>query len=72
MLQKKNHPLIPLALVALVLLYSSCTKEKDPLAGYGSMVKSVIRSEAGAFRGLNFGEKMDSVIAKEAAPAAEA
>ncbi|MCW3085030.1 MAG: hypothetical protein JWP12_2396 [Bacteroidetes bacterium] len=61
-----------LAIVLFVLVCSSCKHEKDPLKKYGPFVETVMRNENGAFRGFNFGEKIDSVTAKETAPAAEA
>lgn len=60
----------PLLLIAFLL--ASCSKEKDPLDKYGIFVKSVMRNENGAFRGFNFGDKMDSVVAKEAGQGEEA
>jgi hypothetical protein len=56
----------------LTISFFSCEKEKDALKQYGPFVEKVIRSEEGAFRGFNFGEKMDTVIAREVAQAAEA
>lgn len=67
-----NKLLTGAAIVLFVVFYTSCKKEKDPLDQYGSIVKAVMRNDAGAFRGLNFGEKMDSVIARETSPATEA
>lgn len=60
------------AIILFVLICSaSCKHEKDPLKKYGTVVETVMRSDNGAFRGFNFGEKQDSVHAKEAGPAAE-
>lgn len=60
----------PLALL-LSVLYFSCSKQKDPLKKYGTIVKAVMRNEAGAFRGFNFGDPADTIKAREAGPAAE-
>lgn len=70
-----NHKnLLPLCFLLLILFSPSCKEEKkkDPLKKYGTFVKAVMRIDTGAFRGLNFGDKMDSVLAKEAAKATEA
>ena len=72
LLTNSNKFLTGAAIVLFVVVYASCKNEKDPLDQYGSIVKTVMRNDAGAFRGLNFGEKMDSVVAKEKSPAAEA
>ena len=53
-----------LALVSF-LFYSSCATDNDPLTKYGTFVKSVMRSESGAFRGFNLGDTPDSVSLKE-------
>lgn len=70
-----NHKnLFPICALLLILFSSSCKdeKKKDPLKKYGPFVKAVMRIDTGAFRGFNFGEKMDSVLAKESAKATEA
>lgn len=70
---KNSHKTIAFSASLIVLLvFAACKHEKDPLSQYGTFVKTVLRKESGAFRGFNFGEQMDSVIAKEAGPAAEA
>jgi len=72
-LSRSTRNISSIAIVFFVLIYSSsCKNEKDPLKKYGPFVKSVMRSENGAFRGFNFGAQLDSVVAKEAAPATEA
>jgi len=69
-----NHKhLLPYTIVLLVLFTASCKKEtKDPLAQYGPFVKTVMKIDTGAFRGFNFGDKMDTVLARESAKATEA
>lgn len=70
---KKRLSFITLsAILLIVVVLASCSSEKDPLDKYGVFVKTVMRNDHGAFRGFNFGEKMDSVTAKEAGPGAEA
>ncbi|HEX8515138.1 MAG TPA: four helix bundle protein [Bacteroidia bacterium] len=64
--------LLPLALFTVLLLSACSKKEKDPLEKYGVFVKTVMRTDTGAFRGFNFGDKMDSVLARETAKATEA
>jgi hypothetical protein len=55
------------------MVVSSCTKkEKDPLEKYGTFVKTVMRIDSGAFRGVNFGESITSVLAKEGTNTTEA
>jgi len=72
LLRNSNKILSSAAIVLFVVFYTSCKDEKDPLEKYGTVVKHVMRNDSGAFRGLNFGDKMDSVVAREAGPAAEA
>jgi hypothetical protein len=67
----KKHLFSLSAILVIVILFYSCEKEKDPLKKYGPFVEKVIQTEDGAFRGFNFGEKMDTIIAKEASQAAE-
>lgn len=69
-----NHKhLLPFSILLLVMFTASCKKEgKDPLAKYGPFVKAVMKIDTGAFRGLNFGDKMDTVQARESAKATEA
>lgn len=50
----------------------SCSKPESKLAKYGPEVESVMRTDFGAFRGFNLGDKIDSVLAKEAGQASEA
>jgi hypothetical protein len=69
---KSNTVLLPLSIFLLVLFSASCKKEKDPLAKYGTFVESVMRTDSGAFRGFNFGDKMDAVLRRETAKATEA
>ncbi|MDF2437824.1 MAG: hypothetical protein K0Q95_2200 [Bacteroidota bacterium] len=64
--------LFPLTLTILVLVSSCTKKEKDPLEKYGPFVQTVMRIDSGAFRGINFGESITSVIAKEGANTTEA
>jgi hypothetical protein len=73
MFTKNGHNnLLPLAFLML-FLHSACSKkEKDPLDKYGVFVKTVMRADTGAFRGFDFGEQMDTVLAKESAKATEA
>jgi len=60
------------AIVLFVLVYSaSCKRDADALKKYGPFVKTVMRTENGAFRGFNFGEAQDSVSRKEAGPPTE-
>jgi hypothetical protein len=68
-----NKTLFPFSIL-LLLAFSACnkTEEKDPLDKYGVFVKTVMRADTGAFRGFNFGDNMDSVLAKESANAVEA
>jgi hypothetical protein len=65
--------LLPLSILLLSLL-SACDskKEKDPLDQYGIFVKTVMLTDTGSFRGFNFGDPMDAVLAKESAKASEA
>lgn len=69
----RHKDLLPISIL-LLLVISSCNKkeEKDPLDKYGTFVKTVMRTDTGAFRGFNFGESMDTVLAKESANATEA
>jgi hypothetical protein len=67
----KKQTLLFFLTVTLIGFYS-CKKSKDPLKKYGPFVETVLRTEDGAFRGFNFGDKMDSVLAKEASKATEA
>jgi hypothetical protein len=69
-LLKKQYFLF--SIILLLSIYSCETKEKDPLKKYGSFVETVIRSEENTFRGFNFGEKADTIMAREAGQAAEA
>jgi hypothetical protein len=55
----------------LAAFYFSCNKEKDPLKKYGPVVHRVIQSDNGAFRGFNFGDKIDTVSSKESSPPTE-
>lgn len=60
-------------LFVLSLFFCSCETEiKDSLKKYGPFVETVIRSEESTFRGFNFGEKMDTVLARETGQPAEA
>lgn len=69
-LKKQNSLFL---LVTLLLSFYSCEEpEKNPLKKYGPFVETVIRTEESTFRGFNFGEKMDTVLAREAGQAAEA
>ncbi|HEY0029379.1 MAG TPA: hypothetical protein VGC65_01375 [Bacteroidia bacterium] len=58
------------ALIACLLI--ACSGPESKLAKYGPEVANVLLTDNGAFRGLNLGDKMDSVIAKEGVPASEA
>ena len=66
----KNIPAA--AIILFVLVYASaCRHDSDALKKYGPFFKTVMRSEDGAFRGFNFGEKQDSISKKEAGAATE-
>jgi hypothetical protein len=67
-----KHRLLPYTFFFLLLISSCSKKEADHLDEYGPFVKTVLRVDTGAFRGFNFGDKMDSVLAKETAKATEA
>jgi hypothetical protein len=58
-------------LTFLLFFFIACEKEKEPLKKYGLFVEKVILTEEGAFRGFNFGEKIDTVIAREVSKASE-
>jgi hypothetical protein len=66
--------LFPICLLLLVLFSPSCKEEKkkDPLKKYGTFVQTVMKVDTGAFRGLNFGDLIDTVMAKESSKATEA
>ena len=49
----------------LTLIIGSCTKPKSKMAAYGPVFEKVMKSEFGVFRGLNLGDKLDSVRIKE-------
>lgn len=57
--------LFPVLLLS-ILLASACTQPKSKLSAYGPVFESVMRSDIGAFRGFGLGDKMDSVMKKEA------
>ena len=58
--------------VTFCFLISCSTKPQSALRKYGPEVEAVMRIDAGAFRGFNLGDQIDSVLAKEVAPASEA
>jgi hypothetical protein len=64
--------LTPLTFFLLIVLSSCNKKEKDPLEQYGTFVKTVMKTDTGAFRGINFGESLTSVLAKEGTNTSEA
>lgn len=68
----KKRPLFSFLTILAISFFYSCETKKDPIKTYGVFVEKVIRIEDGAFRGFNFGEKMDSVISREVSQAAEA
>ncbi|MFL5764789.1 MAG: hypothetical protein ACJ77K_12670 [Bacteroidia bacterium] len=68
----KNHSR-SLAIAAMAaLMITSCTKPESKLAKYGPEVEAVMRTDSGAFRGVNLGDKLDSVQKREAVAATEA
>ncbi|MCE3277844.1 MAG: hypothetical protein K0S44_35 [Bacteroidetes bacterium] len=72
----KNTPaaknLLSLTII-LLFVFSACSKKgKDPLKKYGTFVSTVIKVDSGAFRGLHFGDKMETVLLKETTKASEA
>lgn len=50
----------------LILFISSCTETKTHLDKYGPELEGVMRTDFGTFRGFNLGDKIDTVLAKEA------
>jgi hypothetical protein len=55
----------------LMVSFISCEKVKEPLKKYGPFVEKVLLKDDGAFRGFNFGEKIDTVKAREVSQPAE-
>jgi hypothetical protein len=56
----------------LLVTISSCTtKSKSKLAEYHPVLEKIVRSETGAFRGFNLGDRLDSVKLKESAQPVE-
>jgi hypothetical protein len=69
----KKPMLQPLAFAVIAMLaIVSCSEPESKFAKYGTVVEAVILTDDGAFRGINLGDKMDSVQLKEAGPATEA
>lgn len=57
----------------LLLLTTSCNNSpKSKLAEYGPVLEKIVRSDMGAFRGFNLGDKPDSVKHHETAQPVEA
>lgn len=52
-------------LLLAILIVGACQQPKSKLSVYGPVVEAVMRSDAGAFRGLNLGENIDTVLKKE-------
>jgi hypothetical protein len=67
-----NKNLLSFSILLLILASGCSKKEKDPLKKYGTFVSTVIKVDTGAFRGLNFGDKLETVLLKESAKASEA
>jgi hypothetical protein len=62
----QNHSKsLVLSLILVVIFCSSCTKHKSKLAEYGSVFESVMISDSCVFRGINLGDKLNSIQAKE-------
>lgn len=72
MLNKNLKYIFALAILLIVLLPACTKKEKDPLAKYGTFVEKVMKTDTGAFRGFNFGDKIEKVIAGEGPKTTEA
>jgi hypothetical protein len=70
--QKHTAKNIVVAFVLSCFLISCTTKPESALSKYGPEVEAVMHTDAGAFRGFNLGDKIDTVLAKEVAPASEA
>lgn len=69
---KKNQETPALFLMLIIVFAGACSHPESKLKKYGPEVESVLRSDSGAFRGFNLGEKMDSVIAHEGSKAQDA
>lgn len=54
-------------LLLLLIIVNSCTPPKSKLAAHGPEFEKVMLTETGVFRGFSLGDKIDSVIFKEAA-----
>lgn len=69
--QKNLKSAILLSLFSILLI--SCSKKPESaLSKYGREVETVVLTDAGSFRGFNLGDQLDTVLAKEVAPASEA
>ncbi len=67
-----KHKQTVLALAGLIFILHSCTPPAPKASKYGPVFDSVMRSENGLFRGLNLGDKLDSVQLKETVKPIEA